>query len=140
MGKERIEAYEQAMNVVCGECGNTDGAQCDECWVRRSWQNMNASDSALEEEPKPKETFVIDVTTILGQTFAIEADSMEDAWEKAKELVNNREFFDEHLHDKWSLDNEWDSAEIANVVDGWDCHGDEDFIAPEIVGKYLKGE
>jgi hypothetical protein len=89
-------------------------------------------------EAEPKETFIIDVTTILGQTFAIEADSMEDAWEKAKELVNNREFFDEHLHDKWSLDNEWDSAEIANVVDGWDCHGEEDFMAPEIVDKYLR--
>lgn len=135
MGKERIDAFEQAMSVVCGECGNTDGAQCDECWVRRSWQNMNASDSALEEEHKPKETFVIDVTTMLGKTFTIEADSMEDAWEKAKKLVNNRKFFDEHLH---ALDNEWDSTDIENVVGGWDCHGEEDFIAPEIVDKYLK--
>lgn len=110
--------------------------------------NIFAAGDALEafvelppkEEPKPKETFIIDVTTILGQTFAIEADSIEDAQKKARELVNNRRFFDERLHAKWSYDGEWDATEVINVVDGWDCHGNEDFIAPEIVDSYLKGE
>jgi len=50
MSKERVDAFEKAMNVVCGECGNTDGAQCDECWVKRSWSVMNGK----PDSPTPK--------------------------------------------------------------------------------------
>lgn len=93
-----------------------------------------------EEKPEPKETFIIDVTTLLGQTFSIEADSLEDAKRKANELVNNREFFEEHLHAKWLYDNEWNGAVVDQVVDGYDCHGDDGFIAPEVVDSYLEEE
>lgn len=89
-------------------------------------------------EPKPKDTFLIQTSTILGQQFAIEADSVEDAREKAKRLVNDKAFFDEHMHAKWSYDNEWDAAEVIDVVTGWDLHDDECFISPTTVDKYLK--
>jgi hypothetical protein len=89
-------------------------------------------------DSKPKETFLIQTSTILGQQFAIEADSVEDAREKAKRLVNDKAFFDEHMHAKWSYDNEWDAAEVIDVVTGWDLHDDECFVSPTTVDKYLK--
>jgi hypothetical protein len=95
---------------------------------------------SFDEEPEPKQTFIVDISTLLPQSFSLEADSMEEARDKANELLNNNEFFDRYLSGKWMMDVEWDATEIIQIVDGYDTHGDERFIAPEIVDKYTSGK
>jgi len=93
-----------------------------------------------EEKPEPKQTYCVCIGTFVDQSFCIEADSMDDARQKALKLLWNKEFFDAHLSGKWSMDNEWDGTELSDVVTGWDMHDEPGFIAPEIVNKYLNGK
>ena len=93
-----------------------------------------------EEKPKPKQTFVVLTSTIFGQQFSIEADDVDDAREKANRLVHCERFFKDRMRSNWSCDNGWDCTEVVDIVTGWDTHGDDDFVAPDAVDKYLNGK
>lgn len=94
-----------------------------------------------DERNEPgKKKYLIQTSTILGQSFFIDADDKDDAREKARRLVNNCKFFDDHMHAKWSYDNEWDATEVLDVVDGWEPEAEDVYIAPEVVDSYLEEE
>lgn len=128
----RRDEFRLAMNTVCGECGNTDGDQCDKCWVKRSWKAMN----------RPK-TFLVDVSTIIGQTFIVEADNMDEAKETARLLVNDRGFYDKRLHGSWMYDAStmWDMTEITQVMeDVVKNDGTHNYVTKRQAAKYLEEE
>lgn len=89
---------------------------------------------------KPKEKFLVYATTILDQSFFIEAEDKNDAFAKAHQLVNNRRFFDDYMHANWSYNNEWDTSEVISANGGCEvCDGDV-LITSDVVSKYLSEE